>query len=100
MPIATVFPEDGVFVQVGPHCVAGQGAASQCWQTLYRLAHLASGPDDSCHWRHFVAAGKPGRQIPTGFPDVKSLKLLIPDPKEVGEWLQGAREKFSELFGG
>jgi iron(III) transport system substrate-binding protein len=42
----------------------------------------------------------PDVQYPPGFPDVKTLKLLVPDPKEVGEWLQGAREKFSELFGG
>jgi iron(III) transport system substrate-binding protein len=100
MPIATVFPEDGVFVQVGPiallakapHPNAGKlfidWLTSPAGQTIHVTGGILS-PLDS-----------PDVQYPPGFPNVKTLKLLVPDPKEVGEWLQGAREKFSELFGG
>jgi iron(III) transport system substrate-binding protein len=100
MPIATVFPEDGVFVQVGPiallakapHPNAGKlfidWLTSPAGQTIHVTGGILS-PLDS-----------PDVKYPPGFPDVKSLKLLIPNPKEVGEWLPGAREKFSELFGG
>lgn len=100
LPLETVFPEDGVFVQIGPiallakapHPNAGKlfidWLTSPAGQTMHVTGGILS-PLDS-----------PEVTYPPGFPDVKKLKLMLPDPKEVGEWLPAAREKFSELFGG
>lgn len=100
LPIDTIFPSDGVFGQVGPialltkapHPNAGKLFIDWLTSTVGQSVHTTGGilsPLDS-----------PDVKYPPGFPDPKALKLIIPNPQEVGEWLPKAREKFSELFGG
>jgi iron(III) transport system substrate-binding protein len=100
MPIATVFPEDGVFVQVGPIALLAKAPHPHAGKLF--IDWLTSPAGQTIHVTGGILSPleSPEVKYPPGFPDVKSLKLLIPDPKEVGEWLPGAREKFSELFGG
>jgi len=100
MPIATVFPEDGVFVQVGPLALLARAPHPNAGKLF--IDWLTSPAGQTIHVTGGILSPleSPDVKYPPGFPDVKSLKLLIPDPKEVGEWLPGAREKFSELFGG
>jgi len=100
MPIATVFPEDGVFVQVGPIALLAKAPHPHAGKLF--IDWLTSPAGQTIHVTGGILSPleSPEVKYPPGFPDVKSLKLMIPDPKEVGEWLPGAREKFSELFGG
>ncbi len=100
MPIATVFPEDGVFVQVGPIALLARAPHPNAGKLF--LDWLTSPAGQTVHVTGGILSPleSPDIKYPPGFPDIKLLKLMIPDPKEVGEWLQGAREKFSELFGG
>src|SRR5712691_6531210 len=100
MSIATVFHEDGVFVQVGPLALLDRATHPNAGKLF--IDWLTSPAGQTIHVTGGILSPleSPDVKYPPGFPDVKSLKLLIPDPKEVGEWLPGAREKFSELFGG
>ena len=100
MPIATVFPEDGVLVQVGPIALLAKAPHPNAGKLF--LDWLTSPAGQTIHVTGGILSplDSPDVQYPPEFPDVKALKLLIPDPKDVGEWLQEGREKFSELFGG
>ncbi len=100
LPIASVLPQDGVFIVVGPGAVLAKaphpnaGKVFLNWltspegQTLYVEANVLS-PLDS-----------PDVKYPASFPDRKSLKLIQSDPDDVRKWLPGGLEKFAELFGG
>jgi iron(III) transport system substrate-binding protein len=100
MPIETVFPEDGVFAQVGPVAVLARAPHPNAGKLF--IDWLTSPAGQTVHAAGGILSPleSPEVQYPPGFPDPKMLKLMIPDPQQVGEWLQGAREKFSELFGG
>lgn len=100
LPMETVFPEDGVFGQVGPIAVLAKAPHPHAGKLF--IDWLTSPVGQTLHATGGILSPleSPDITYPPGFPDPKSLKLLIPDPKEVGEWLPAAREKFSELFGG
>jgi iron(III) transport system substrate-binding protein len=100
MPIETVFPEDGVFGQLGP------------------VAHLAKAPHPNAaklliDWitspegqQYYVDGGvlsaieSPKIKYPPQYPNPKKMKVLLADPAKVAEWLKEGREKFTEIFGG
>ncbi len=100
LPLETVFPTDGVIGQIGPAALLAKaphpnaGKLLLDWiispqgQQLYVDGGLLS-PIDSAELKY-----------PSQYPDPKQMKILISDPKEFGEWMVGARKKFSDLFGG
>jgi iron(III) transport system substrate-binding protein len=100
LPIATVFPPDGVFAQVGPVAVLARAPHANAGKLF--IDWLTSPAGQSVHTAGGILSplDSPEVKYPEGFPDPKTLKLLIPDAKKVGEWLPSGREKFSDLFGG
>ncbi len=46
------------------------------------------------------AIDSPKIKYPPQYPDPKTMKVLLADPVKVAEWLKGAREKFTAIFGG
>lgn len=100
MPIATIFPEDGVFVQVGPIALLAKAPHPHAGKLFIDWLTSPAGQNVQVTGGILSPLESPEIKYPPGFPDPKALKLLLPDAKEVGEWLPGAREKFSELFGG
>ena len=100
LPIETVFPADGVFGQVGPVALLAKAPHPNAGKLF--IDWLTSPAGQTIHAKGGILSplDSPDVKYPEGFPDPKTLKLLIPDPKEVGAWLPGGREKFSDLFGG
>ena len=100
LPLETVFPEDGVFVQIGPIALLAKAPHPNAGKLF--IDWLTSPAGQTMHVTGGILSPleSPDITYPPGFPDIKTLKLMIPDPKDVGEWLPAAREKFSELFGG
>ncbi len=100
LPIASIFPQDGVFLIVSPVAVLAKAPHPNAamvflnWllspeaQTLYAQGGLIS-PLDTDEVKY-----------PADFPDRKSLKLINTSEEEYRKWIPGGLEKFADLFGG
>ncbi|MCB1739809.1 MAG: extracellular solute-binding protein [Gammaproteobacteria bacterium] len=100
LPIETVFPEDGVFGQLGPVALLAKAKHPNAGKLLIDWITSPKGQ------QHYVNGGvlspldSPEIKYPPQYPNPKQMKVMIPDPEKVKVWLEEGREKFGAMFGG
>lgn len=101
LPIETVFPEDGVFAQVGPVALLAKAPHPNAGKLLIDWITSPAGQQIYVQGGTLSPIDSPEIKYPEPWGDLGKVKnIMVPDPKEVGDWLPDAREKFSDLFGG
>ena len=99
LPIETVFPEDGVFAQVGPVALLAKAPNPNAGKLLIDWITSPAGQQVYVDGGVLSPIESPEIKYPPNI-DPSKMNLMTPDPKEVGEWLPEARDRFSDLFGG
>lgn len=100
MPIETVFPEDGVFGQLGPVAHLKHAPHPNAAKLLIDWITSPEGQQFYVDGGVLSAIESPDIKYPPQYPNPKTMKVLLADPVKVSEWLKGAREKFTAIFGG
>ena len=100
LPIETVFPTDGVFGQVGPAALLAKAPHPNAGKVLLDWITSPAGQQIYVEAGVMSPLDSPEIKYPPQYPDPKQMKVLIPDPVDVGTWMDTARDKFSDMFGG
>ncbi len=100
MPIETVFPEDGVFGQIGPVAHLKNAPHPNAAKLLIDWITSPEGQQIYVDGGVLSAIDSPAIKYPPQYPNPKTMKVLLADPVKVAEWMKGARDKFTAIFGG
>jgi len=100
LPIASVFPQDGVFVIVSPVAVMAKAPHPNAAKVFLNWVLSSEGQTLYTHGGMISPLDTDEVKYPADFPDRKSLKLITTSEEEYRKWVPGGLEKFAELFGG
>lgn len=100
LPLAAVFPQDGVFLILAPAGVLAKAPHPNAAKLLFNWLTSVEGQNHYAQAGFLSTLDTPDLKYPASFPDPKRLKLIESDPDEVKQWWPEGLKKFAELFGG
>lgn len=100
LPLAAVFPQDGVFLVLAPAGVLAKAPHPNAAKLLFNWLTSVEGQNYYAQAGFLSTLDSPELKYRGDFPNPKSLKLIQADPDEVKKWWPDGLKKFAELFGG